>query len=118
MMGLLSIFVAGAWASTTPQAADFLPVSGTSDPMYVVAGTIVRDDRSTFVTTLTLLEELGLMSMRLEMDCAARRYRPLAISFYNQDGTPRSSTGQDGPDAPPAGWATRNAAQIAAVVCG
>ena len=118
MMGLLNIFVASAMASTTPQAADFLPVPGVSDPMYVVSGSIVRDDESTFVTTLSPLEEMGLMSMRLEVDCAARRYRPLAVSFYNQDGTPRRTTGPDGPDAPPGGWATRNAPQIAAVVCG
>ena len=117
MMGLLNILIAGAMASTTPQGADFLPVPGVSDPMYVVAGSIVRGDQSTFATVLTPLEEMGLMSTRLEMDCTARQYRALAISFYNQDGTPRSSIGPDG-SVPPSGWFTRKAAEIATVICG
>lgn len=117
MTGLLILGAFGAVASASPQAAGFLRVAGVSDPMYVVEGSIVENDGSTLVTIITPLDEMGLMSMRIEMDCAARKYRPLVVSFYNQDGSPRSSTGAGENPGPPIGWATRNAAEIAAVVC-
>ena len=117
MTGLLGVLATGAMAWINPQPADFQRVNGVSDPMYVVEGSIVRSEHSTFVTVITPLDEMGLMSMRLEMDCAARRYRPLIVSFYNLDGSPRSSTGANDGSGPQAGWATRNAVEIAALVC-
>ena len=114
---LLGVLALGAVATTNLEAADFQRVSGVSDPKYVVEGSIVRSEHATFVTVITPLGEMGLMSMRLEMDCAARRYRPLVVSFYNLDGSPRSSTGANDGTGAQAGWATRNAVEIAALVC-
>lgn len=117
MSGLVAAVIVGTIIPTSSPPADFLRVDGASDSMYVVRGSIVATERTTFVTLVTPLDEQGLMSVRIEMDCRARRYRPVVVSFYNLDGSPRSSTGSgDGPDAAP-GWATRNAAEIAAVVC-
>lgn len=117
MIGLLGVFAMGAVAPTIPQPSDFVRVSTVSGSIYVVQGSKVRSENSTLVTVITPLQEMGLMSMRLEMDCAARRYRPLVVSFYNQDGSPRRSTGVGEGEGPAPGWATRNAAEIAAVVC-
>lgn len=116
-MGLSAVIALAAFASTIPQGADFLRVHGVSDPMYVVEGSIVRSDHSTLATVITPLDEMGMMSMRVEMDCVARRYRPVVVTFYNQDGSPRRSTAASEGPVPQAGWATRNAVEIAAIVC-
>lgn len=83
------------------------------DPLYVVEGSVVRSDGSTLATMVKPLGGYGLMSTRIEVDCGARKWRATAISFSNQDGTPRSSSDM----GTTMGWGTRNMDAIAEKVC-
>lgn len=96
-------------AQTASGALIQLNVEG--DTQYLVSGSIVRSDGLHLGTVVKPLGEYGLMSIQIEMDCAAQKWRSTSISFYNQDGTlRRSSTG-------PSGWATRNVQGIAEQFC-
>jgi len=100
-------------ASQTLGPAAFTRLNSAGDPLFVVDGSVVRGDPLHLGTLVIPLEENGLMTMQIEMNCVARKWRPTAISFYNQDGTPRQSTGM----RPGRGWSTRNVAGIADYFC-
>jgi DNA-binding CsgD family transcriptional regulator len=107
-----------AGASVDPAAHALAPTAFTrlntvGDALYVVEGSVVQGDPLHLGTLVIPLEERGLMTMQIEMNCAARKWRPTAISFYNQDGTPRQSTGM----RPARGWSTRNVQGIAEYFC-
>lgn len=100
-------------ASQALGPAAFTRLNTAGDALYVVDGSVVRGDFLHLGTLVIPLEENGLMTMQIEMNCAARKWRPTAISFYNQDGTPRQSAGM----RPGRGWSTRNVAGIAEYFC-
>lgn len=107
---------AGTLAAPASQAlapAAFTRLNTSGDALYVVDGSVVRGDLLQLGTLVIPLEEMGLMTMQIEMNCAAQKWRPTAISFYNQDGTPRRSTGM----RPGGGWSTRNVVGIAEYFC-
>jgi hypothetical protein len=87
------------------------------DAMYVIEGSVVQTGETRLATVVWPQEEMGLMSMRVEVDCAQQRWRPLQITFYDADGSLRRSTGRSDVAEPITGWATRNGARIAARAC-
>ena len=89
----------------------------TPDPMYVIEGSVVQNGETRLATVVWPQEEMGLMSMRVEVDCAQQRWRALQVTFYNVDGSVRRSTGSGVSAEPVPGWATRNGARIAARAC-
>ena len=89
----------------------------TPDPMYVIEGSVVQTGETRLATVVWPQEEMGLMSMRVEVDCPQQRWRALQITFYNVDGTVRRSTGTGEPAQAMPGWATRNGGRIAARAC-
>lgn len=93
--------------------AAFTRLNTAGDPLFVIEGSVARGEPFHLGTLVIPLEERGLMMMQIEMDCAALRYRPTAISFYNRDGTPRGSTGSN----PSTGWSRRNVQGIAEYFC-
>jgi DNA-binding CsgD family transcriptional regulator len=107
---------AGTLVAPSTQAlapAAFTRLNTGDDAIYVVDGSVVRGDLLQLGTVVLPLEENGLMTMQIEMDCAAQKWRPTAISFYNQDGTPRQSAGM----RPGRGWSRRNVVGIAEYFC-
>ena len=101
----------------TPEAGELVRVARTGDPLYVVSGSVVHQDHLILATLIKPLGEYGLMSMRVQMDCAGRRYRTTMVSFYNQDGSLRRSADMSAGGRLEGGWATRNADGIAEQVC-
>lgn len=93
--------------------AAFTRLNTAGDPLFVIEGSVVRGESFHLGTLVIPLEERGLMMMQIEMDCAAMRYRPMAVSFYNRDGTPQGTTGSN----PAPGWSNRNARGIAEYFC-
>lgn len=93
--------------------AAFTRLNTAGDPLFVIEGSVVRGEPFQLGTLVIPLEERGLMMMQIEMDCAAMRYRPTAVSFYNRDGTPQGTTGSN----PAPGWSSRNAQGVAEYFC-
>lgn len=97
----------------TSASAAFTRLNTAVNELYVVEGSVVRGDPFHLGTLVIPLEDQGLMTMQIEMNCAAQNWRPKAVSFYNQDGTPRGSTGR----RPAPGWTTRDVQGIAEYFC-
>ena len=100
-----------------PQVGELVRLNTVGDPLYLVEGSITHAGSLTLGTIIKPLGEYGLMSMRFEMDCSARRYRPTVVSFYKQDGSLRNSADMSAGGSLEGGWATRNADGIAEKVC-
>lgn len=109
MLAILSLLLI---AIPDPEAQAVVP-----DPMYVIEGSVVQTGQTRMATVVWPQDEMGLMSMRVEVDCSQQRWRPLQISFYNVDGSLRRSTGHGNQAEPVTGWSTRNGARIAAQAC-
>lgn len=114
-IGILVTAGIAAYLSAVPDspAGALTRLRTTGDALYIVEGSVVRGEALTLATLVMPLGEYGLMSMRIQMDCQAERWQPTAISFYNQDGTPRRSADMGGNS----GWSTRNVEAIAEKVC-
>jgi hypothetical protein len=104
-------------AQPDPLPGELLWVDAPGDAQYVVEGSIVQTNTTTLATVIKPLGEYGLMSLRLEMDCSTRRYRPNLIVFYNQDGSLRRSTDLTLGRSADVDWAERNGEGIAARIC-
>lgn len=116
MLNIIAAMAVFTFQSNT-HASELVHTDTTGDVLYVVEGSIISDDKITLATVVRPLGEYGFMSMRVEMDCSAYRYRPTVVSFYNQDGSLRRSTDMSVKLSPDAGWATRNAGDIAGQIC-
>lgn len=119
--GTLLIFQSGSPSlmgrdSTSPiqtDAGGFTRLDTVGDATYLLDGSVVRGSRLHQGTLVTPLGERGVASVRIEVDCVAKKWRAITISFYNQDGTPRRSTDM----GPSSGWSTRNAQGITEPFC-
>lgn len=101
---------------TVPQVGELVPIS-TRAPLYLVEGSVTRMGELTLATFIKPVGDSGLMSMRLEIDCSTRRYRPTFVSFYNPDGSLRRTGDQSMGLSPESGWSPQNADGIAEPVC-
>ena len=99
-----------------PQVGELIHIN-TRAPLYLVEGSVTRDDGLTLATFIKPLDDHGLMSMRLEIDCSARRYRPNFVSFYTRDGSVRRSGEMSMGLSPESGWSPQNADGVAESVC-